>query len=51
MQFTPRLVLLVSLLLSSVAPHAQDKDDAPSSYTPTPAVSYPGGVQNLRDVT
>ena len=51
MQSTPRLVLLVSLLLSSVAPHAQDKDDAPSSYTPTPAVSYPGGVQNLRDVT
>jgi acetyl esterase/lipase len=41
---------LAALLLSS-APHAQDKDDAPSSYTPTPAVSYPGGVQNFRDVT
>src|SRR5882757_10865634 len=51
MQFTLHLVLIASLLLSSAASHAQDKDDAPSTYTPTPAVSYPGGVQNLRDVT
>jgi hypothetical protein len=43
-------VFLAALLLSS-APHAQDKDDAPSTYTPTPAVAYPGGVQNFRDVT
>ena len=31
--------------------HAQDRDDATSSYAPTPPVSYPGGVQNFRDVT
>jgi acetyl esterase/lipase len=49
MQLTSRLALLALLL--SPAVHAQDKDDAPSSYTPTPAVSYPGGVQNFRDVT
>jgi acetyl esterase/lipase len=50
MQFTLRLALLTALLLSP-ASHAQDKDDAPSSYTPTPAVQYPGGVQNFRDIT
>ena len=50
MQFTRHLALLATLLLSA-ASHAQDKDDVPSSYTPTPAVSYPGGVQNFRDVT
>jgi acetyl esterase/lipase len=50
MQFTLRLALLAALLLSSAA-YAQDKDDAPSTYTPTPAVPYPGGVQNFRDVT
>src|ERR1700704_5311127 len=50
MQFTLRLALLAALLLSP-ALHAQDQDDAPSSYTPTPAVPYPGGVQNFRDVT
>jgi acetyl esterase/lipase len=50
MQSILRPVFLAALLLSS-APHAQDKDDAPSNYTPTPAVAYPGGVQNFRDVT
>jgi acetyl esterase/lipase len=42
---------LIAALMLPVALHAQDKDDATSSYTPTPPVSYPGGVQNLRDVT
>ena len=29
---------------------AQDKDDAPSRYLPTPAVEYPVGVRSLRDL-
>jgi acetyl esterase/lipase len=51
MQLTRRLVSLAAALLVSLTSHAQDKDDAPSRYTPTPAVPYPGGVQNFRDVT
>jgi acetyl esterase/lipase len=36
--------------LIPLAGYAQDKDDDSSRYTPTPAVSYPGNVQNFRDI-
>lgn len=41
----------VIALLLPFAAYAQDKDDDVSRYAPTPAVSYPGGVENFRDVT
>jgi acetyl esterase/lipase len=41
----------VVALLIPLAGHAQDRDDATSRYTPTPAVAYPSGVENFRDVT
>jgi acetyl esterase/lipase len=48
----PRKSAIWALLLSvSLATQPQAKDDASSRYAPTSAVAYPGGVQNLRDVT
>src|SRR5262245_5721896 len=43
--------LCVVALLMPLAVYAQDKDDAKSHYLPTPAVAYPAGVQNFRDIT
>jgi acetyl esterase/lipase len=45
----PRTIAACLIALSATAV-AQDKDDAPSRYLPTPAVEYPGGVRSLRDV-
>jgi acetyl esterase/lipase len=42
-------VVIVGLALCAMA-HAQEDRSLPKHYLPTPAVSYPGGVRNLRDV-
>jgi acetyl esterase/lipase len=39
------------MILLPAAASAQDKDDVPSRYLPTPPTLYPGGVKSLRDVT
>jgi acetyl esterase/lipase len=42
---------LAASVLAPLAAFAQNKGDEGPRYTPTPPVSYPGGVQNLRDIT
>jgi acetyl esterase/lipase len=43
-------ILMGAAVLAPAPIAAQDRDDAPSRYLPTPAVEYPGGVRSLRDV-